>query len=75
MDGIDEKLLYARTPAGKFVLDELLLGAQLTRIDPCPSCDYSGRYNLTTTEQHFIAAVEWIDTELPLLIAEIPEAD
>jgi hypothetical protein len=34
MDGIDEKLLYARTPAGKQIIDELLLGAQLTCIDP-----------------------------------------
>jgi hypothetical protein len=75
LDGIDEKLLYARTASGTSVFDEMLLGANLTRIDSCPSRDHSGRYNLTTTEQHFISAVEWIDhTDLPAIIAALPES-
>jgi hypothetical protein len=53
----------------------MLKGAHLTRIDSCPTRDYTGRYNLTTTEHHYIAAVEWIDTELPTLIAAIPEGE
>jgi hypothetical protein len=73
MDGLDEKLLYARTPTGKLVLDERLVGAQISRIDLCATRDYTGRYNLSTTEDHFIRAVEWLDNELPLLIAELPE--
>jgi hypothetical protein len=75
MDGINDKLLFARTAVGKSVLDELLVGAQICRIDSCPTRDYTGRYNLSTTENHFIKAVKWLDTELPLLIADIPKAD
>jgi hypothetical protein len=75
MDGIDDKLLSARTLAGKSVLDELLFGAQISRIDSYPTRDYTGRYNLSTTADHFIKAVKWLDTELPLLIAHVPEAD
>jgi hypothetical protein len=73
MDGFDEKLLHARTANGKSVFDEIMLGANLTRIDPCLSRDYTGRYNLTTTDQHFVAAVEWLDTALPAIIVDIPE--
>jgi hypothetical protein len=75
IDGIDEKLLYARTDTGKSVGGLLLQGAKLTRIDSCPNRDHIGRYNLTTTAQNFIAAVEWIDTELPEIIAAIPEGE
>jgi hypothetical protein len=42
MDGLDDKLLRARTAEGKSVLDKLLVGAQLTRIDSCPTRDYTG---------------------------------
>jgi hypothetical protein len=75
MDGIDDKLLYSRTGTGKSLFDEILLGAQLTRIDSCPSRDYSGRYNFTTTEKHFIEAVEWIDTVLPGIIEAVPASE
>jgi hypothetical protein len=57
----------------KSVFDEIMLGANLTRIDPCLSSDYNGRHNFTTTEQHFVAAVEWLDTALPAIIVDIPE--
>jgi hypothetical protein len=75
MDGIDEKLLHARTANGKSVFDEIMLGAKLTRIDSCLSRDYTGRYNLTTTEQNFVAAVKWLDTEPPAIIDDIPAAE
>jgi hypothetical protein len=64
MDGFDEKLLFARTVTGKSISDEIPLGAKLTRINSCPIGDYSGRSNFTTAEQHFVEAVEWIDTSL-----------
>jgi hypothetical protein len=60
---------------GKSVFDEILRGAQLTPIDSCPTRDYSGRYNFTTTEEHFIEAIKWIDTELPGIIAALPESE
>jgi hypothetical protein len=75
MDGFDEKLLFAGTLTGKSASDEILLGAKLTRIDSCPTRDYSRRYNFTTTEQHFIEAVEWIDTSLQSIIAALPESE
>jgi hypothetical protein len=75
MDGIDEQLLYARDVNGKSVWDQLLQGARLTRIDSCPTRDHTGRYNLTTTAINVIAAVEWIDTTLPEIIATIPEEE
>jgi hypothetical protein len=74
MDSLDDKLLYARTADGKSILDEVFLVAQLTRIDSCPTGDFTRPNNLTTTEQHYIAAVKWIDTELPLLNAAVPKA-
>jgi hypothetical protein len=67
--------MYARTDKGKSVGDLRLQGAKLTRIDSCTNRDHTGRYNLTTTAQNFIAAVEWIDTELPEIIAAIPEGE
>jgi hypothetical protein len=73
MDGLDEKLLHDRTANVKSVFDEIMLGANLTRIDPCSSRDYTGRHNLTTTEQDFVAAVEWLDTALPAIIVDIPK--
>jgi hypothetical protein len=66
MDGIDGKLLSARTAAGKSIRDELIEGAKLTRIDSCTSRSYTGRYNCSTTEDNYIQAVEWIDTKFPL---------
>jgi hypothetical protein len=75
MDGIDETLLSTRTMTGKSVHDEIILGAKLTRIDPCPLRDHTGRYNFTTTEQHYVEAVEWIDIELPGIIASLPESE
>jgi hypothetical protein len=75
VDGIDDKLLFARTATGQSVLDEILRGTQLTRIDSCPTRDYSGRYNFTTTEQNYMEAVKWIDTELPGIIAALPESE
>jgi hypothetical protein len=75
MDGIDAKLLWARTATGKSLLAEIMLGAKLTRMDASISRDYTGRYNFTTTKQHFMESVEWIDTALPAIIAEIPESE
>jgi hypothetical protein len=75
IDGIDNKLLFARTTTGQSVFDKILRGAQLTPIDSCPTRDYSGRYSFTTTEQHFIEAVELIDTVLPGIIAALPESE
>jgi hypothetical protein len=75
MDGFDTTLLFARAMKGKSVFDELLHGAKLTRIDSCPSRDYSRRYNFTTTEQHFVEAFEWIDTELQGIMASVPESE
>jgi hypothetical protein len=75
MDGFDTTLVFTRTMTGKSVFDELLHGAKLTRIDSCPSRDCSGRYNFTTTEQHFVEAFEWIDTEHQGIIESVPESE
>jgi hypothetical protein len=75
VDGIYDTLLFARTTTDQSVLDEILRGAQLTRIDSCPTHDYSGRYNFITTEWNFMEAVEWIDTDFPGIIAALPESE
>jgi hypothetical protein len=75
MDGIDTKLLSARTATGKSIRDELIEGAKLTRIDLCISRSYTGRYNFSTTDENYIQAVEWIDTEFPLMLADILDED
>jgi hypothetical protein len=73
MDGIDDKLLRAYTSPGTTLLDDILVGAQIGRVDTVTTKDYIGRYNFSTTAEHYIAAVEWLDTTLPILIETLPQ--
>jgi hypothetical protein len=75
MDGICENLLNVMTSTGRDLREDITLGAQILRMDINHSKHYLGRYNLSTSEQHYLQAIEWIDVTLPVLIASIPEEE
>jgi hypothetical protein len=57
MEGVDDKLLKAATGSGKILMDEIVVRAQICRIDSSTTKDYVGRYNFSTTEEHFLTSV------------------
>jgi hypothetical protein len=72
MDGFDNTLLNAHTSTGKDLIDEIMVGAQIFRVDTSSMTkEHLGRHNVSTTEEHYVAAIEWLDTTLPLLIETI----
>jgi hypothetical protein len=75
MDGICENLLNAMTSTGRDLREDITLGAQILRMDINHAKNYLGRYNFSTSEQHYLQAIEWIDGTLPRLIASIQEND
>jgi hypothetical protein len=60
---------------GKNLEDEIMLRAQIFRVDESATRDHIGRYNLSTTSEHYQAALVWLDTELPKLIERIPKGN
>jgi hypothetical protein len=59
---------------GNDLANEIQTKAQIFRIDPSATCDHIGRYNFSTTEEHYQNAIQWLDVKLPKVIETIPEA-
>jgi hypothetical protein len=72
VNGLDESILCYVLDNGNDLADEIQTKAQIFRMDPSATRDHIGRYNLSTTEDHYQTAVQWIDVELPKIIATIP---
>jgi hypothetical protein len=73
-NGLDPTILSYVLDNGNDVSDEIKVNAQVFRIDASDSRDHIGRYNFSTSSEHYKHAVQWIDIELPKLLAQVPEA-
>jgi hypothetical protein len=73
VNGLDESILCYVLDNGNNLADEIQTKAQIFRMDPSATRDYIGRCNLSTTEDHYQTAVQWLDVEPSKLIATIPE--
>ena len=62
MDGMDATLLNATTSTGNDLAHDIMVNAQIFRIDDVPVKDHLGRYNFSTTEEHYLHAITWLDT-------------
>jgi hypothetical protein len=72
LNGLDESILCYVLDNGNDLADKIQTKAQIFRIDPSATKDHIGRYNLSTTADHYQTAIEWLDIELPKLIETIP---
>jgi hypothetical protein len=73
LNGLDGTILQYLLPNGNDLANEIQLKAQVFRIDPSAYRDHLGRYNLSTTADHYEHAIEWLDVELPKILEQIPE--
>jgi hypothetical protein len=73
INGLDESILCYVLDNGNDLADEIQMKAQIFRIDLSATKDHIGRYNLSTTADHYQTAIEWLDVELPKIIETIPE--
>jgi hypothetical protein len=53
VNGLDESILRYALDNGNDLADKIQTKAQIFRIDPSATCDHIGRYNLSTTEEHY----------------------
>jgi hypothetical protein len=73
INGLDKLILCYVLDNGNDLADEIQMKAQIFCIDPSATKDHIGRYNLSTTGNYYQTAIEWLDIELPKIIATIPE--
>jgi hypothetical protein len=73
VNGLDDSILCYVLDNSNDLADEIHLKAQIFRMDPSATRDHIGRYNLSTTEEHYQKAIHWPDVELPKIIETIPE--
>jgi hypothetical protein len=72
VNGIDESILCYVLDNGNDLADEIQTKAQIFRLDPSATRDHIGRYNFSTTEEHYQHAIHWLDVALPNIIETIP---
>jgi hypothetical protein len=72
INGLDQSILCYVLDNGNDLADEIQMKAGIFRIDPSATKDYIGRYNLSTTGDHYQTAIEWLDIELPKFIKTMP---
>jgi hypothetical protein len=75
MNGLDPTILSYVLKNGNDITDEIMIRAQMFSIDASDAPDHIGRYNFSTSSEHYKHAIHWIDTDLSQLIAKIPKAD